>query len=93
MADNYADFYDGAWDDEANVKNESSGNGLDIFFEHGLGYRGGYNLSQCPETGPMPRFSDPSQQYRTDGNSSYSQPKHGKINIQPKTKLYGDRWF
>ena len=30
VADNYADFYDGSWDDEANVKNESGSNGLNI---------------------------------------------------------------
>ena len=29
VANNYADFYDGSWDDEANVKNESGSNGLD----------------------------------------------------------------
>ena len=28
VANNYADFYDGSWDDEANVKNESGSNGL-----------------------------------------------------------------
>ena len=27
VANNYADFYDGSWDDEANVKNESGSNG------------------------------------------------------------------
>ena len=30
VANNYADFYDGSWDDEANVKNESGNNGLNI---------------------------------------------------------------
>ena len=30
VADNYADFYDGSWDDEANIKNESGSNGLNI---------------------------------------------------------------
>ena len=30
VADNYADFYDGSWDDEANIKNESGNNGLNI---------------------------------------------------------------
>ena len=30
VADNYQDFYDGSWDDEANVKNESGSNGLNI---------------------------------------------------------------
>ena len=30
VADNYADFYDGSWDDEANIKNESGDNGLNI---------------------------------------------------------------
>ena len=30
VANNYADFYDGSWDDEANVKNESGDNGLNI---------------------------------------------------------------
>ena len=29
VADSYADFYDGSWDDEANDKNESGTNGLD----------------------------------------------------------------
>ena len=29
VADDYADFYDGDWDDEANDKNESGSNGLD----------------------------------------------------------------
>ena len=29
VADSYADFYDGSWDDEANNKNESGTNGLD----------------------------------------------------------------
>ena len=29
VADSYADFYDGSWDDEANDKNESGGNGPD----------------------------------------------------------------
>ena len=28
-ADQYEDFYDGSWDDEANDKNESGTNGLD----------------------------------------------------------------
>ena len=30
VADNYADFYDGSWDEEANVKNESGNTGLNI---------------------------------------------------------------
>ena len=30
VANNYADFYDGSWDNEANVKNESGNNGLNI---------------------------------------------------------------
>ena len=30
VANNYADFYDGSWDDEANVKNESGSNGLEL---------------------------------------------------------------
>ena len=30
VADNYADFYDGSWDDEANIKNESGNTGLNI---------------------------------------------------------------
>ena len=29
VADSYADFYDGSWDNEANSKNESGGNGPD----------------------------------------------------------------
>ena len=40
VADNYGDFYDGSWDDEANDKNESGTNGPDT--------------SQCAPTTPSP---------------------------------------
>ena len=40
VADDYADFYDGDWDDEANDKNESGDNGLDTSLNGNLPFTG-----------------------------------------------------
>ena len=40
VADSYADFYDGSWDNEANDKNESGGNGPDTSVDANLPYTG-----------------------------------------------------
>ena len=45
VADTYADFYDGSWDDEANDKNESGTNGLDTRIV------GNYPVTGCEHNG------------------------------------------
>ena len=45
VADDYADFYDGSWDDEANDKNESGTNGPDT------SQSGNYPITGCKQDG------------------------------------------
>ncbi len=40
VADSYADFYDGSWDEEANDKNESGGNGPDTSIQDNYPFTG-----------------------------------------------------
>ena len=40
VADSYADFYDGSWDNEANIKNESGANGPDTSIQDNYPFTG-----------------------------------------------------
>ena len=51
VADDYADFYDGNWDDEANDKNEFGENGFDTSLENNYPYTGcDHDGTQSPTT-------------------------------------------
>ena len=71
-ADQYEDFYDGSWDDEANDKNESGTNGLDTSLNEN------WPLTGCDHDGTAHAALGASQVTRGRPNSSGS--GHGPLN-------------
>ena len=71
-ADQYEDFYDGSWDDEANDKNESGTNGLDTSLNEN------WPLTGCDHDGTAEAALGASQVTRGRLNSSGS--SHGPLN-------------
>ena len=71
-ADQYEDFYDGSWDDEANDKNESGTNGPDT------SQAGNYPLTGCDHDGTAEAALGASQV--TVGRPNSSGSSHGPLN-------------
>ena len=77
-ADQYEDFYDGSWDDEANDKNESGANGPDT------SQSGNYPLTGCNDGGTeyFDRFNSSSALAKTEvmvGRPNSSGVEHGPL--------------
>ena len=71
-ADEYEDFYDGSWDDEANDKNESGTNGLDTSLNDN------YPVTGCDHDGTAEAALGASQV--TVGRPNSSGSSHGPLN-------------
>ena len=77
VADDYADFYDGSWADEANDKNASGGNGPDT------SVIANFPLTGCEDDGTEASFGGASQALGTSnvrvGRPNSSMSNHGPI--------------
>ena len=88
VADNYADFYDATWDDEANRKNELGNNNSQAFVWTGSAHNG----TELIETGTsramgtaQPVFGQPNKSGTTNGPLSGS----GSTSVHNNFPLYG----
>ena len=80
VANNYQDFYDGSWDDEANVKNESGSNGLNTNQSANYPWTGcEHDGTEATYEGVTEGMGEPLDQEVIVGRPNSSDTDHGPI--------------